>query len=114
MASSKEISQLNSVEKGFIAVDASINKTTASYLTLVKTIEDGNKTINQNKISFEGLKEAQKKTKESGEQLDKLDKVTLRKELKEYGAWDIVELSNHNDNLMRWLWISCGDIAENN
>jgi hypothetical protein len=45
-------------------------------------------------------------------QLGALNLEQLRKELKEYGAWDTAELSNHTDNLMRWLWLSCGDIIE--
>ena len=45
-------------------------------------------------------------------QLAKLDPETLRKELREYGAWDDMELSDHNANLSRWLWIACGDITE--
>lgn len=46
-------------------------------------------------------------------QLDKIDKETLKNELKEFGAWDEIELSNHEDNLTRILWIACGDIVEN-
>lgn len=46
-------------------------------------------------------------------QLVKLDPDTLRKELKEYGAWDATELADHEANLNRWLWIACGDIVEN-
>lgn len=45
-------------------------------------------------------------------QLAALKPETLAKELKEYGAWDETELSNHNDNLKRWVWISAGDIVE--
>lgn len=45
-------------------------------------------------------------------QLDALDPSTLSKELSEYGAWDDTELANHTDNLMRWVWISAGDIDE--
>lgn len=45
-------------------------------------------------------------------QLAKLNPDKLRKELKEYGAWDEKELSDHDMNLTRWLWISCGDICE--
>jgi len=44
-------------------------------------------------------------------QLAKLDPENLRRELKDYGAWDDTELSDHDENLTRWLWISCGDIA---
>ena len=45
-------------------------------------------------------------------QLDKLDPENLRRELKEYGAWDEAALADHEENLSRWLWISCGDIRE--
>jgi len=46
-------------------------------------------------------------------QLNMLDPDRLKRELSEYGAWDDNELSDHNDNLTRWVWISAGDIAEN-
>jgi len=45
-------------------------------------------------------------------QLKKIDPKTLANELKEYGAWDEEELKNHNDKLMRLVWIACGDISE--
>ena len=45
-------------------------------------------------------------------QLDKLDPVLLYKELAEYGAWDDEELTDHESNLNRILWIACGVIAE--
>lgn len=45
-------------------------------------------------------------------QLDKLDKTQLKKELSEYGAWDENDLNDHEQNLVRWLWISCCDISE--
>lgn len=45
-------------------------------------------------------------------QLKKLDSVLLKKELSEFGAWDDDELNNHEDNLMRWVWISAGDITD--
>lgn len=47
-------------------------------------------------------------------ELAKIDKGKLKQELKEYGAWTNEELSNHNDNLMRILWISCCNINEKN
>ena len=47
-------------------------------------------------------------------QLDKLSPDTLRKELKEYGAWNEAELADHDANMTRWLWIACCDIMENN
>ena len=45
-------------------------------------------------------------------QLAKLDPVTLATELREYGAWDDMELSNHKDNYNRIVWIAAGNIAE--
>ena len=45
-------------------------------------------------------------------QLTQLDPVKLTKELAEYGAWDKTELSDHEANIDRWLWISCSDIVE--
>jgi hypothetical protein len=45
-------------------------------------------------------------------QLAEIDSATLAGELREYGAWDDVELSNHDENLARILWIACGDIQE--
>lgn len=45
-------------------------------------------------------------------QLNKLNSTKLVKDLTDYGAWTEEELTNHQDNLMRWLWISCCDITE--
>ena len=45
-------------------------------------------------------------------QLSALDRKIVRECLKEYGAWDSAELSDHNANLDRLLWIACGDIVE--
>ena len=45
-------------------------------------------------------------------QLSKLDPIKLAKELCECGAWDETELSDHDANIDRWLWISCADIVE--
>ena len=46
------------------------------------------------------------------EQLAQLKPETLRDELKEYGAWDEVELADHEANLDRILWIACGDLMD--
>ena len=46
-------------------------------------------------------------------QLDRLDPARVREVLREYGAWNQVELSDHDANLDRILWIACGDIVEN-
>lgn len=45
-------------------------------------------------------------------QLQKLDPLVVKNELKETGGWDNVELANHEDNLDRLLWIACGDLIE--
>lgn len=45
-------------------------------------------------------------------QLKELNPEKLAKELKEYGAWDEEELKDHDQNLVRWVWISAGDIRE--
>lgn len=45
-------------------------------------------------------------------QLEAVDPDDLRKELREYGAWDSEELADHKQNLQRILWIACGDIHD--
>jgi hypothetical protein len=45
--------------------------------------------------------------------LERIDAEALRKELREYGAWDDQELTDHEQNLQRILWIAAGDIVEN-
>ncbi len=45
-------------------------------------------------------------------QLNKIPAELIALELKDYGAWDEQELSNHEENKARILWIACGDIAE--
>lgn len=47
-------------------------------------------------------------------QLDGLNPENLAKELKEYGEWDSDELQNHEENILRWFWLSCCDISERN
>jgi hypothetical protein len=47
-------------------------------------------------------------------QLAKLEPNSLVKCLAEYGAWDDKELSNHDANLSRLVWIAACDIAEGN
>ena len=45
-------------------------------------------------------------------QLDKIDKEELKAELNDLGAWEDEELENHNDNLQRIFWLSCGNIVD--
>ena len=46
------------------------------------------------------------------EQLAKIDPAVLSAELKEYGAWDDEERTDHDQNLQRILWLAAGDITE--
>lgn len=41
-----------------------------------------------------------------------LDKDNLAKELKEHGTWTDDELTDHEQNIQRWLWISAWDCYE--
>ncbi len=45
-------------------------------------------------------------------QVQTLCPIQLVKELSDYGAWDEIELSNHKQNIARWVWMSCSDISE--
>jgi hypothetical protein len=45
-------------------------------------------------------------------QLDKIEPELIAAELKEYGAWDEIELSDHEANLNRIVWIAAGNINE--
>ncbi len=47
-------------------------------------------------------------------QLEKLPAPLVAECLREYGAWDDAELSDHDANLSRLLWVACGDIVEGN
>jgi hypothetical protein len=46
------------------------------------------------------------------EQLAKIKPEALRRELEDYGTWDAEELSDHNQNLTRILWLAAGDIRD--
>jgi len=45
-------------------------------------------------------------------QLARISPEALRRELREYGAWDDSQLADHEANLRRWVWIVGGDISE--
>lgn len=49
---------------------------------------------------------------EIASQLAAIDPETLKGELREYGAWDDEELSDHAQNLQRLLWIAANDVTE--
>lgn len=41
-----------------------------------------------------------------------IDSEELRLELKNYGAWDALELSDHVQNIKRIIWIAAGNLRE--
>ena len=45
-------------------------------------------------------------------ELEGIDGDSLRKELEQEGAWDAIELSDHDENLNRILWIAACNIHE--
>ena len=47
-------------------------------------------------------------------ELDKINPDDIKKELDELGAWNDEELSDHEQNLIRLVWIAGCDIAESN
>ncbi len=47
-------------------------------------------------------------------QLEKIGNEKIADELKEYGAWDEYELSDHEENFKRILWLAAGNIIEGN
>ena len=46
------------------------------------------------------------------DQLNRMSPEQIKAELREYGAWEDSELSDHEANLSRILWIACGDLKE--
>ena len=52
-------------------------------------------------------------TKSVTAQTDQWDAEELAAELGEYGAWDDAELSDHEANVARMVWVACNDVAEN-
>lgn len=45
-------------------------------------------------------------------QLDKIGPDAIRDELREYGAWDTIELSDNEQNRARIVWIAACNINE--
>lgn len=46
-------------------------------------------------------------------QVAEWDPGDLKRELREYGAWDDEELSDHEMNIVRMLWLAANDCREN-
>lgn len=60
----------------------------------------------------QGEVEAVMKSPALARQLKKLDPALVADELREYGAWDDEELKDHDQNLVRLVWVLCGDIND--
>lgn len=45
-------------------------------------------------------------------QLKLIDPVILADELREFGAWSNEDLTDHEQNLQRYLWTACCDVHE--
>lgn len=45
-------------------------------------------------------------------ELARIPAADIANELREYGAWDDKELTNHDANLSRILWLACGNIVD--
>jgi hypothetical protein len=45
-------------------------------------------------------------------QLKKLKPEVIADELREYGAWTTEELADHNENILRLLWLASLEILE--
>jgi len=45
-------------------------------------------------------------------QIAKIQPEAIAAELKEYGAWDEIQLQDHDENIQRILWIAAGNISE--
>ena len=82
MANSNEIVQINEINKGLTDLNDTLSRTANGYLKLVKTIEDGNKSIKDSATSFEVLVKAQKETSENSQKLDALGKQLAASEEK--------------------------------
>jgi len=81
-------------------------------IELALTFEQASKGYHQGQCDLD-ISELRSEPQISG-QLDKLTPAAVHKTLKEYGAWDDVELSDHGANLDRLLWIACADLVEQN
>jgi hypothetical protein len=46
------------------------------------------------------------------DQINAINPELIAADLKEYGAWDEIELADHDANKLRLLWIACGNIVD--
>jgi len=82
MAKSSEIVQVEQIDSGLTKLNTTMNTTVETYLKLVKTISDGNKTISDSVVSTGGLAKAQKETVDNAKKIDELNKKVIDSENK--------------------------------
>lgn len=75
------------------------------------TLNNAKKTFHSGDCEPEVMELANKQSiKKQTKLIDKNDLITV---LKEYGAWNKDELQDHQQNIIRLLWLAAADIAEN-
>ena len=79
-------------------------------IELTMTLEQAQSGSHQGQCDDDVL--ALSKVPEIAAQLEAIEPKLLAAELKEYGAWDADELADHEQNIIRLLWLACGDITE--
>ena len=82
MAASNEIIQIDELVPKLTALNATLQKTAADYLTLIKNIEKGNTTAKEAAVTTENLNKTQKETNENTKQKDALNKQLAASEEK--------------------------------
>jgi hypothetical protein len=82
MASSQEIAQIEAINAGLTALNNTLNTTSEKYLKIVKTIDEGTKSIKDNAATLENLNAAKKKTNDETTKQDALDKQLAASEKK--------------------------------
>lgn len=89
-------------------------QTFATYFNYIGSIELSREVVNLCSHSGDCTEDVKRclNLPEIKEELRELDPAQLVKELREYGAWDDKQLTNHADNLERILWIAAGNISD--
>lgn len=83
----------------------------SGFIELQMTLEQAQSAAHQGRCDDDVAALAQEP--DIAKQLAALDPETLRRVLREYGAWDDAELADHAQNLQRVLWCAACDIRDN-
>lgn len=82
MANNQEIAQINEINKGLDNLNKTIDNTASGYLKLVKTIEEGNKSIKDSAANLNLVAKVQKETTDNTKKLDELSRQLASSEAK--------------------------------